>query len=80
MDCKVKDSVQALRFDTTSANTGQINGACVLIEQLVSCDLLYLACRHRILELITAAAIRKYCQHQHPLIYIIQLFKCFKDN
>ena len=47
-DWGVQDSVQALCFDTTSANIGQVNGACVMIEQLLSRDLLYLACRHHI--------------------------------
>ena len=34
-DWRVQDSVQALCFDTSSANTGRINGACVMIEQLL---------------------------------------------
>ena len=35
-DWSVQVSVQALRFDTSSANTSRVNGACVMIEQLLS--------------------------------------------
>lgn len=40
------DSVEALCFDTTASNTGRINGACVILEQKLEKDLLYLPCRH----------------------------------
>jgi len=46
------DIVQALCFDTTASNTGRLNGACILIEQKLGKDLLYLPCRHHIYELI----------------------------
>ena len=39
-DWGVQGSDQALCFDTTSANTGRVNGACIMIEQLLSRDLL----------------------------------------
>ena len=39
-------------FDTTSSNTGWRKGACVLIEKSLNKPLLWLACRHHILELI----------------------------
>jgi hypothetical protein len=48
--------VRAFCFDTTSANTGRIRGACVLIEQMLGRDLLHFACRHHIMELLAAAA------------------------
>ena len=77
-DWGVQDSAQALCFDTTSANTGRVNGACVMIEQLLSRDLLCLACRHHILELIAAAAFKKVLPSSSSPN--IQLFKRFKDN
>src|SRR6478609_12047720 len=49
------DRVSAMCFDTTSSNTGRVNGACVLLEQKLGKDLLYLACRHHMLELVLAA-------------------------
>ena len=44
--------VKALCFDTTAANTGGVKGACMLIEQFLDRDLLYLPCRHHIYEII----------------------------
>lgn len=44
--------VVGMCFDTTSVNTGLKNGACVLIEHLVEGELLWLACRHHVLEIV----------------------------
>ena len=38
--------------DKTESNSGRINSACILLEQLLERDLLYLPCRHHILEII----------------------------
>lgn len=46
------DKVQAVCCDTTASNTGRINGTCVLLEQFIDRDLLYLPCRHHIFELL----------------------------
>lgn len=46
----------ALCCDTTSSNLGRLKGAAVLIEQMIDKDLLYLPCRHHILELVLRAA------------------------
>jgi len=40
----------AMCFDTTSTNTGHRNGCCVLLEQNLEKDLLYLASPQHILE------------------------------
>ena len=48
----IKDLIKALSFDTTSSNTGRKNGACVLLEGKLNSDLLYLACRHHIHEIM----------------------------
>ena len=77
-DWSIQDSVQALCFDTTSANTGRVNAACVMIKQLLSRDLLYLACRHHMFELIAAAAFKKVLPSSSSPN--IQLFKRFKEN
>ena len=42
--------------DTTASNTGRNQEACVLIEQVLPKDLLYLACRHHIFELLAQTA------------------------
>jgi hypothetical protein len=51
----IEDSVRALSFDTTSSNTGRLGGACVLIEQGLGTNLLFLACRHHIFEIMIGA-------------------------
>ena len=45
-----------MSFDTTAPNTGRKQGACVLIEQKLQKNLLYLPCRHHILELLAQTA------------------------
>ena len=48
------DSIIACGFDTTSSNTGVNKGSCTLLQQLLLRQLLWLACRHHILELVIA--------------------------
>jgi len=45
---KLCDIVQALCCDTTASRTGSLNGACILIEQKLGKDLLYLPYEHHI--------------------------------
>ena len=47
-----REDVSAMSFDTTAANTGLKNGACVLLEQKLGHRLLWLPCRHHILEVV----------------------------
>ena len=54
----VADRVVGIAFDTTSSNTGRSSGACVLVEQELEQDLLYLACRHHVHELLAQAAFK----------------------
>ncbi|KAL1454591.1 hypothetical protein WDU94_010811 [Cyamophila willieti] len=44
--------VKAMCFDTTASNTGRLNGACTILEQMLDKELLYFACRHHILEVV----------------------------
>ena len=53
---RVQDRVIGMCFDTTSSNTGIHIGACVEIERALGKDLLYLACRHHVMELLAGAA------------------------
>jgi len=46
------EDVVGMSFDTTAANTGHRNGTCVLLEHKIGKDLLWLACRHHILEVL----------------------------
>ncbi|XP_015120045.1 uncharacterized protein LOC107043191 [Diachasma alloeum] len=52
----VVDNVCAMVFDITASNTGSVNGACILLEELLERDLLYLACRHHVYELVLKTA------------------------
>lgn len=51
----IPDSIVAMCTDTTLSNTGGTNGACVLLEKKLERNLIYLACRHHVLELIIGA-------------------------
>lgn len=50
------NTVKAMCFDTTASNTGRLKGACVILEQMLERELLYLACRHHILEILLRGA------------------------
>ncbi|XP_060880027.1 uncharacterized protein LOC132951961 [Metopolophium dirhodum] len=71
------DKVQGFVFDTTSSNTGRLNGACALLEQRLGRDVLHLACRHHIFELILQAAIVESKLHisSGPDIAVFKRFK-----
>jgi len=51
-DWNIRNRVQALSFDTTSSNTGNKLGACTLIEVQIGRELLHLACRQHIIEIV----------------------------
>ncbi|GBP54469.1 hypothetical protein EVAR_47338_1 [Eumeta japonica] len=44
-------------FDTTAVNTGLRAGACILLEQKIEKDALWLACRHHIMEIVLEAVV-----------------------
>ncbi|XP_015124642.1 uncharacterized protein LOC107046530 isoform X2 [Diachasma alloeum] len=52
----IVDEICAMVFDTTASNTGSVSGACVLLEKFRGRDLLYLACRHHVFELLLKTA------------------------
>lgn len=54
-DWKIKNHVASMSFDTTSPNKVIRKSACVRLEKLRGKDLLYLACRHHVFELILKA-------------------------
>ena len=49
--------MQGMSFDTTSVNTGRHTGVCKRLENKLRRELLWLACRHHILELILAKVV-----------------------
>jgi hypothetical protein len=44
------DQTKCMSFDTTSVNTGPRNGACILLEQKMEKDMLWLTCHHHIMD------------------------------
>ena len=58
---RLVDQVQAMSFDTTSGNTGHVNGACTLLEKKIGRELLWLACRHHVMELILSKVFTVCC-------------------
>lgn len=57
VDWKTVDSLVGMNFDTTASNTGEFNGACVILEHKLGRSLLALACRHHIFEIIVGSII-----------------------
>lgn len=55
----VVDQITALCFDTTAANTGQLSGTCTIVQQRLKRPVLFMACRHHVMELILGAAFKK---------------------
>lgn len=51
------EQVTCMSFDTTPVNTGVWNGACILLQQKMGKDMLWLACRHHILEIMLEAVV-----------------------
>ena len=75
---KLTKKVQAMSFDTASVNIGKHTGVGKRLEDKLGRELLWLACRHHILELILA---KVFClcfgPCKSPKIF---LFKRFKAN
>lgn len=55
----ITEQVKCMSFDTTSVNTGLSRGACVLLEQKLGKEMLWLACRHHIFEIMLEAVVVK---------------------
>ena len=51
---KCESMVIGMCFDTTASNTGKLNGACTLLEKAMGHNLLWMACRHHMFEVLLA--------------------------
>jgi hypothetical protein len=73
------DKIQAFVFDMTASNSGRLNGACILLEELLNRDILFFVCRHHIFKLVLHAVFSytKLTVMNGP---DIPLFKKFKNN
>nr|CAH7719255.1 unnamed protein product [Callosobruchus chinensis] len=75
----LEDKVQIFCCDTTSSNTGRINGACVLLEQKLERDILVFGCRHHMYELVLKSVFELKMK-QVTSSPDIPLFKNFREN
>jgi len=64
-----------LCFDTTSSNTGVNTGAITIIQRAFDKRLLFLACRHHILEIISSAVFDQFFKSSGPQIALFSRFK-----
>lgn len=78
-DWEIEKNIAALRFDTTSTNTGRLKGACVYLEQKLNRGLLWFACRHHVFELVIGNVFTKSLAIVSSGPDIV-LFKRFKEK
>lgn len=52
VDWGIVDKIIGICTDTTATNTGRTNGSVVLFQQLMERNILFLACRHHVFELV----------------------------
>jgi hypothetical protein len=71
----VNEWLAGLCFDTTSANTGIHTGAITVIQRAFDKRLLFLACRHHILEIIASAVFDNFFTATGPQIPLFSRFK-----
>ena len=48
----IAEQVRGLVFDSTASNTGITTGSCTLIEKALGKELVWVACRHHIMEVV----------------------------
>ncbi|KAG0717466.1 hypothetical protein GWK47_054319 [Chionoecetes opilio] len=51
-ESSLKGNIIGMAFDTTAANKGMVQGVCIRIERALEKPLVWLACRHHILEVV----------------------------
>jgi hypothetical protein len=78
-DWNIADMVRAMCFDTTASNTGHNTGACVLLERKLGRELMYLACRHHIMEVVIGKVFQV-CMGSSSSGPEVLLFKRFKER
>lgn len=54
------NSLEMVCFDTTATNTGQHNGAAMLLEKKLDRSLMWLPCRHYIAEILLRGVFEVY--------------------
>lgn len=78
IEWKLQDRIRAMSYDTTASNTGAQKGACKLFQEKLGRELVYLPCRHHILEIVIGEVFDK-CLGPSAGPNI-SLFKRFREN
>ncbi|ESN94365.1 hypothetical protein HELRODRAFT_164196 [Helobdella robusta] len=79
LEWNLEESVKALVFDTTASNSGKKNGACTLLQQKLGRNVLHIACRHHISEIILEHAFSA-CMSSNTSGPEIALFLRFRNE
>lgn len=76
------NDVRALSFDTTSSNTGRFIGSAPILNTMLTNQVLFLACRHHIAELLLGKAFGTTLEEnsKSPNIVIFPRFKTWWPN
>ena len=75
-DSALQDRILGIGFDTTASNTGSNGGACKKIQESLGKNILWMACRHHILEVVLSAVFKDcYGISDGPNISIFGRFK-----
>lgn len=77
VDWRLSEYIVAICFDTTSVNTGHSRGAAKILQVLLETDVLELACRHHVYELVLKSAFES--KFGHSSAPFPPMFKRFKD-
>ena len=73
---ELTNKVIASGFDTTSSNTGVHKGGCTILQQLLQRQILWLPCRHHILELLLRAAYHEvFGDKKSPSVALFKILK-----
>lgn len=75
-DWCLRDRIKGLCFDTTASNTGTKGGVCIRLETEIGRQLLNLACRHHISEIVLEKVFSVHDVSKSPNM---ELFGHFKD-
>lgn len=73
-----RDGIKGLCFDTAASNTGVYSGTCILVENAIGRELLNLACRQHVSELMLKKVFELNDISKSP-VTVMELFSRFKD-
>lgn len=77
-DWQITRKIAALCFDTTSTNSGRLTGVCVRLNRILDKDLLLLACRHHVHEIILESIFAEcFGKSDGPEILLFKRFRSF---